>query len=84
MSQRDVERIAAEVIAEGPKALLAKMGIAEVTGCADCPAGVEAEDPLRWYCQHQSGKGPFKGCAPATPPDWCPLRAGPLVVRLKP
>tara|TARA_R100000656_G_scaffold104176_1_gene76225 strand:+ start:261148 stop:261636 length:489 start_codon:yes stop_codon:yes gene_type:complete len=53
-----------------------------VTRCEDCPASYVTLDPLcgpeRW-CGLDDARAPSEGI----PPDWCPLRRGPVTLRLE-
>jgi hypothetical protein len=63
--------------------------LAEVTGCGDCLCAVVDYD-TEWFCEHpgaprrlQVSSDGIRGANYDGSPDWCPLRARPLLVRLR-
>ena len=58
----------------------------EVTGCDDCLAlNTNYDGGVHLWCNHPEEKCESirEGKNTETPPDWCPLRERPLLVRLK-
>lgn len=67
------------------------LDVREVSGCAeckfaidgtrdvDCGIGVVQED--YWFCNLETTE--HEGAPPTVAPDWCPLRKGPVTLRLK-
>ncbi len=58
-----------------------------VETCADCPFmhSVDAEWCENYGCNHPQGELEMlvPGYGEGPPPDWCPLREGPVTIRLK-
>ena len=49
----------------------------EVTGCSGCPFNGD------WWCNHTKPNRIIPSLEDSSFPDWCPLKSGPVLVRLK-
>jgi hypothetical protein len=53
-----------------------------VSGCGGCPAFYEPQDFMTPWCQVEGRDSPRSARCDSGSPDWCPLREGPIVLRL--
>lgn len=63
--------------------------MSDVTGCSDCPFQERYAGDFGEYCHIQNDlpgndHNVYTGDNQDGAPDWCPLRNGPITIRLKP
>lgn len=77
-----LQLFAARIVADAQAPPEPAADVHTVTGCGDCPASYVTLTPLygpeRW-CGLDDARTSLEG----TPPDWCPLRRGPVTLRLE-